>query len=83
LLDGGTPATDQIAALTKFITLQAGKPNTVDCAIAKPLSMSPVSDEDIFIGAPQGTAAAATDMAVHNCVESAATFHIMPTFSSL
>ena len=35
LLDSGNPATDQIASLTKFETLQAGKPNTVDCAIAR------------------------------------------------
>jgi len=65
LLDGGNPATDQIASLTKFETLQAGKPNTVDCAIAKAASSSIVSNQILFIGAPQGTTTPAIDMAVH------------------
>jgi hypothetical protein len=65
LLDNGNAATDQIAALTKFHTLQAGKPNTVDCAIAKATSASIVTNQILFIGAPQGTATAAIDMSVH------------------
>src|SRR5712691_9971695 len=65
LLDGGNPATDQIAALTKFITLETQKPNTVDCAIAKASNQSILSKDILHIGAPQGTAVAAIDMAVH------------------
>src|SRR5205085_9651524 len=38
LLDGGDPNTDQIAALTRFIKLQALATNHVDCAIAKVLT---------------------------------------------
>jgi hypothetical protein len=37
LLDGGNPATDQIARLTRFIPITPGAPNTVDCAIAEAL----------------------------------------------
>jgi hypothetical protein len=35
LLDGGDPARDQIAALSKFKRLQRSGPNKVDCAIAE------------------------------------------------
>ncbi len=35
LLDGGNPATDRIATLSKFITLKTAGLNTVDCAIAE------------------------------------------------
>lgn len=65
LLDNGKPATDQIAALTRFVALQAQQPNTVDCAIARVTSASIVSKDVLHIGAPQGTADAAMDMAVH------------------
>ena len=34
LLDGGNPATDQIATLARFIPLEAGRENRVDCALA-------------------------------------------------
>jgi Peptidase family S64 len=37
----------------------------VDCAIAKALSTSLVSNQILFIGAPQGVTQAAIDMAVH------------------
>jgi hypothetical protein len=65
LLDGGNPATDQIAALTKFITLQAGQPNKVDCAIAKAIKQNLISKDILYIGAPQGIEDAAIDIAVH------------------
>jgi len=65
LLDNGNPATDQIAALTRFIPLQAGVMNRVDCAIAKPLKTSLVSRNILFIGPPQGVGPAAIDMVVH------------------
>jgi hypothetical protein len=38
LLDGGNPATDQVAKLTKFIPINPSVHNIVDCAIAKLLS---------------------------------------------
>jgi hypothetical protein len=34
LLDGGDPATDRIATLSRFVPLETGKPNYVDCALA-------------------------------------------------
>jgi hypothetical protein len=37
LLDGGNPATDQIARLTRFVALQVAGPNAVDTAIAEVL----------------------------------------------
>ena len=65
LLDGGNPSTDRIAALTKFIPLTTPAPNKVDCAIAEAASASIVSKKILFIGPPNGTAAAAIDMQVH------------------
>jgi hypothetical protein len=65
LLDGGNASTDKIAALTKFVTLKAGSPNTVDCAIAEASSQTVVSKDILYSGPPQGTEAAAIDMAVH------------------
>jgi len=65
LLDGGNASTDKIAALTKFVTLKAGSPNTVDCAIAEASGQTVVSKDILYIGPPQGTEAAAIDMAVH------------------
>lgn len=65
LLDGGNVATDQIAALTRFINLDTQQPNTVDCAIAKATSQNLISSDILHIGAPQGAADAAIDMAVH------------------
>ena len=64
LLDGGNANTDQIAALTRFIALQAAG-NKVDCAIAKVTSNSLVSKDVLHIGAPTGAADAAIDMSVH------------------
>ena len=64
LLDGGNPNTDQIAALTRFVALQAAG-NKVDCAIAKVTSNDLVSKDVLHIGAPTGTADAAIDMSVH------------------
>ncbi|HVV49357.1 MAG TPA: hypothetical protein VHO06_06855 [Polyangia bacterium] len=43
LLDGGKPATDTIAALTKFIPIKFSGANHVDCAIAKPTSPKLIS----------------------------------------
>jgi hypothetical protein len=65
LLDSGNPSTDQIAALTKFITLQTQQSNSVDCAIAQATNQSILSKDILYIGPPQGTAPAAIDMAVH------------------
>jgi hypothetical protein len=65
LLDGGNPDTDQIAELTRFEPLQAGAPNKVDCAMARALRLSLVSNAILFIGPPAGVAPAADDMVVH------------------
>ena len=65
LLDGGNPSTDQIAELTRFITLQPTTPNTVDCAIAKALKNNLISKDILYIGAPTGAEDAAIDMIVH------------------
>jgi hypothetical protein len=34
-LDGGSPTSDRVAKLTRFVRLVSGQPNLVDCAIAK------------------------------------------------
>jgi len=65
LLDGGNIATDQVAALTRFIMLDPTKANSVDCAIAKVTQNSVVSPEILHIGAPNGATAATLDMNVH------------------
>jgi hypothetical protein len=57
--------TDQIAELTRAVTLQVNVPNQVDCAIAKLLKPSLATNQILFIGAPQGTADAEIDMTVH------------------
>jgi hypothetical protein len=54
LLDNGNASTDQIAELTRAVTLQVNVPNQVDCAIAKPLKPSLATNQILFIGAPQG-----------------------------
>lgn len=65
LLDGGNSATDQIAALTRFIPLLAT--GTIDCAIAK-LTASDIATRFILgIGSPTGSEEAALDMVVHKC----------------
>jgi len=43
LLDGGNPATDQVATLAKFITIDPTAHNLVDCAIAKILDRTQAS----------------------------------------
>ena len=65
LLDKGNPATDQIAKLTKFIALQTGVMNKVDCAIAEVLMTSLVSPDILQIGPPAGSTGAVLDMLVH------------------
>jgi hypothetical protein len=65
LLDGGNSTTDKIAKLTRFIALQAGVMNQVDCALAKANAPSVVSRDVLHIGTPAGVAAAAIDMRVH------------------
>jgi len=64
LLDGGSPETDQIAALSRFIELKATG-NQVDCAIAKAANKNLVSADVLRIGEPAGTTQAAIDMSVH------------------
>jgi hypothetical protein len=65
LLDGGKANSDQIAQLTKFVSLKTGAINKVDCAIAEVKSSSLVSNAILFIGSPQGTANAQIDAVVH------------------
>jgi hypothetical protein len=65
LLDGGSSSSDKIAKLTRFIPLQTGVLNEVDCALAKTNTASLVSHDILHIGAPAGAAAAAIDMRVH------------------
>ena len=65
LLDGGNVATDQVAALTRFIMLDPSNANSVDCAIAKVTQNSIVSTAILHIGAPKGSADATLDMNVH------------------
>jgi len=43
LLDHGIPNSDQIASLTRFVTLRSGQPNALDCAIAEILNPQSVS----------------------------------------
>ena len=64
LLDGGKPATDQIASLTRMIPLLTTK-NSVDCAMAKILRKNVVSSSILKIGAPTGVKKAALQMNVH------------------
>jgi hypothetical protein len=64
LLDGGNPATDQIAQLTRFIALQSNAPNQVDCAIAAVENLADVSDSILQIGPPNGAGDAQFDMTV-------------------
>src|SRR5262249_56721833 len=65
LLDHGNRNTDQIAALTTFVPLQAAGFNKVDCAIARATDPALVTREILYIGAPGGTAPAQLDMVWH------------------
>lgn len=65
LLDGGKKASDQIARLSKFVRMKTSSMNKVDCAIAKAIKKSLVSNSILFIGPPQGTTPALMDMIVH------------------
>lgn len=65
LLDRGNVATDQVAALTRFIRLQLTGTNKVDAAIAKGTRAAILSRDILHLGPPSGTAAAAIDMRVH------------------
>ena len=53
LLDGGKPATDEIAKLTRFITLTSPGPNSVDCAIAQLDALNLANGNIIRIGFPK------------------------------
>jgi hypothetical protein len=64
-LDDGSPATDEIAQLTRFIKLQPGAPNKVDCALAAVDRSTDVSNSILQIGPPQGAREAQVDMTVH------------------
>jgi hypothetical protein len=64
LLDGGNAATDQIAQLTRFVPLQAGASNQVDCAIAALANPADASNSILQIGPPSGADAAQIDMTV-------------------
>ena len=65
LLDGGNASRDRIANLSKFVALTTTGQNKVDCAIAEVVKKSIVSRDVLFIGPPNGKAAAAIDMQVH------------------
>jgi len=65
LLDGGNPNTDQIAKLRRFVPLNAGVLNKVDCAIAEALKKTLVTNAILLIGPPRGVAPAQRDMVVH------------------
>ncbi|HZO86946.1 MAG TPA: hypothetical protein VFB38_01305 [Chthonomonadaceae bacterium] len=65
LLDGGRVRRDKIATLTRFVPLQTDGTNQADCAIARALNNSLVTNAILEIGPPQGTTAAAIDMVVH------------------
>jgi hypothetical protein len=65
LLDGAHVDTDQIAAMTRLIPLQAGVKNKVDCAIARAVKPTLWSRDILFIGRPQGVGPAAIDMVVN------------------
>lgn len=65
LLDGGKPASDQIATLAEAVKLCQDGMNQVDAAIAQALRESLVSKDILFIGPPQGKTGAKIDMIVH------------------
>ena len=65
LLDNGKPATDQIATLSRWITLEPNASNQVDCAIAAVANTADVSSAILQIGSPNGIADAQIDMTVH------------------
>ena len=64
LLDNGNPSTDQIAELTRFVKLQPGVPNKLDCALAAVGSLKDVSNSILQIGPPNGAGDAQIDMTV-------------------
>jgi len=64
VLDGGSPNTDQIAQLTRFVGLDPTSSNLVDCAIAAVSDPRQVSDAILQIGQPQGVGDATKDMVV-------------------
>jgi hypothetical protein len=65
LLDGGKPASDQIATLAQTVKLRPAVMNKVDGAIAKALQASLLTRDVLCIGAPQGKVRAKIDMIVH------------------
>lgn len=65
LLDDNNAAANQIAEFTRDVQLQAATPNQVDCAIAKVLKTSSVTNQILTIGSPQGITDAQIDMTVH------------------
>lgn len=65
LLDGGSTTHDRIATLSKFIPLSTTAPNKVDCAMAAGTTKTILSKDILFIGPPNGRAAAAMNMEVH------------------
>ena len=65
LLDGGNPATDQIAQLSAFVELKVNDPNLIDGAIAEVIDNGSVTNSILVIGGIKGTSAAQRDMVVH------------------
>lgn len=66
LLDGGNPATDQVATLSDFVPFLPGQLNDMDAAIAELMAGVKASREVLFLGAPKRKPARALrDMIVH------------------
>ncbi|WP_157857802.1 hypothetical protein [Streptomyces durhamensis] len=63
LLDGGNPANDEVAKLTRFIPLKPEN-NTVDCAIAQLDPKIVAAVAELVAGPPTGTATAVLHQAV-------------------
>jgi hypothetical protein len=62
--DNGMVENDTIATLERWIKLDSYRVNKVDCAVAKPLNDSDVSDEILEIGVVNGIGTAVETMAV-------------------
>jgi hypothetical protein len=66
LLDGGDPARDRVAELTRFVPLKADADNPVDAAIAKiALDPAQIDPTILRVGKPTGVTEPAVDMIVH------------------
>ncbi len=62
--DGGKLQKDKIGELERWVEIQFNLPNTVDCALARPLDQKDVKPEIIGGAAPKGTKAARLGLVV-------------------